>query len=325
MLTAVIDPPAPPEIVALAEERARARAARDWHGADELRDRIEAAGWRVLDDDLAFSLSPARQPDIVEGSRTIHGSPDAVPSRADEPDAPGSSVVLIVEDPRGSIGAPLGALRDGLPAGTPVLVVAAHDVDPAELAPASEIVWTVEPWPAGAALRAALRRLGSSTVTVVRQGLVADGDVVTPLATLLADETVAIAGAAGLLSRDLWHEEPGGPGEVTFVTADCYAFRRQDLLACHEVDDRLQSAAGLAMWLSLTLRDEGEGAPPRRALATALPLHPSSQPAVPQSVRTGMARRDRYRIATRFKARPDLLQPGPGHEDEPAQERDSSA
>jgi cysteinyl-tRNA synthetase len=47
---------APQEIVALAEERVRARAARDFEAADRLRAEIEAAGWDVRDEADGFRL-----------------------------------------------------------------------------------------------------------------------------------------------------------------------------------------------------------------------------------------------------------------------------
>ena len=40
---------APPELIVLAEARARAREVRNWGEADLLRERIEAAGWEVRD------------------------------------------------------------------------------------------------------------------------------------------------------------------------------------------------------------------------------------------------------------------------------------
>jgi len=43
-------------VAALAEQRAQARAARDFTRADELRDAIDAAGWRVLDTADGFEL-----------------------------------------------------------------------------------------------------------------------------------------------------------------------------------------------------------------------------------------------------------------------------
>jgi cysteinyl-tRNA synthetase len=51
-------PEAPPEVVALAEERLRARAERRFEDADRLRAEIEAAGWEVRDSDDGFQLVP---------------------------------------------------------------------------------------------------------------------------------------------------------------------------------------------------------------------------------------------------------------------------
>ncbi len=49
---------APPEVIALAQDREQARAARDFARADELRDAIAAAGWTVRDGPDGFELLP---------------------------------------------------------------------------------------------------------------------------------------------------------------------------------------------------------------------------------------------------------------------------
>ena len=49
---------APPELVALAEQRVAAREAKDFSEADRLRGEIEAAGWSVRDVDGGFQLVP---------------------------------------------------------------------------------------------------------------------------------------------------------------------------------------------------------------------------------------------------------------------------
>jgi cysteinyl-tRNA synthetase len=49
---------APPELVALAEEREAARAARDFATADRLRDELRAAGWEVRDGPSGPDLVP---------------------------------------------------------------------------------------------------------------------------------------------------------------------------------------------------------------------------------------------------------------------------
>jgi cysteinyl-tRNA synthetase len=51
-------PEAPAEVVALAEERQRAREERRFEDADRLRAEIEAAGWEVRDSDDGFQLVP---------------------------------------------------------------------------------------------------------------------------------------------------------------------------------------------------------------------------------------------------------------------------
>ncbi len=50
---------APKEVKTLAKERQAARQARDWAGADALRDEIKAKGWKIMDrKDGAFDLEP---------------------------------------------------------------------------------------------------------------------------------------------------------------------------------------------------------------------------------------------------------------------------
>jgi cysteinyl-tRNA synthetase len=51
-------PEAPPELVALAERRQAARAARDFEEADRLRAEIEALGWEVRDAEGGYQLVP---------------------------------------------------------------------------------------------------------------------------------------------------------------------------------------------------------------------------------------------------------------------------
>jgi cysteinyl-tRNA synthetase len=52
------DPEAPPEVVALAEKRQEARVARDWAGADAVRDELKTLGWTVKDGQNGYELKP---------------------------------------------------------------------------------------------------------------------------------------------------------------------------------------------------------------------------------------------------------------------------
>src|SRR5215210_5555418 len=53
-------PEAPQEVVRLAEERAAARASKDFAKADTLRDRIADSGWTVVDEPGGFHLERER-------------------------------------------------------------------------------------------------------------------------------------------------------------------------------------------------------------------------------------------------------------------------
>lgn len=310
MLPDVNEPAAPPDIVALARQRAEARGARHWRRADDLKLRIEAAGWKVVDDGLRFRLLPARPPDLVDGQRRCAGSPDAVPSLADEPDRPGACVVVVVATWRdAAVAETLATLRRHAPADTALLVVAPCEVPPEQLAGASEVVWTALTFTAGAALRAAMRRVTTEFVIVVDPAAHAMGDVVTPLVAALADPSVALAAADGRRSADLWHYEPAR-GDVTCAGPTCYALRRQDALERGDLDDRLALPGSVATWWSLHLRDEGPDRAPRRTVIVDVPLtsEPRTRATVdgptegPISERDRRAeRRDAYRIAERFR------------------------
>ncbi|MEW6522802.1 MAG: cysteine--tRNA ligase [Bacillota bacterium] len=58
--TEVQAPPVPPEVQRLVEERARARAARDWSLADSLRTQVEALGYTVTDTPGGTTVRPSR-------------------------------------------------------------------------------------------------------------------------------------------------------------------------------------------------------------------------------------------------------------------------
>ncbi|MER5419815.1 hypothetical protein [Streptosporangium roseum] len=74
----------PPHVTGLAEQRAKARAGRDYAGADALRDKIEAEGWLVRDTGDGFELTPRPPFEVwpTVGSVPEHGAGDRPPGRA---------------------------------------------------------------------------------------------------------------------------------------------------------------------------------------------------------------------------------------------------
>lgn len=290
------DSPIPAPVIELAEERAQARAARDYARADELKARIEAAGWRVVDDGPSFTLHPARAADVVEDGQTIYGSIESVSPRDAPSPPPRASLVLVANAI--DAGPALRAAAAHRPDDTEVVLVAPRSLDLPALA--DVVVRTVEPWTAGDALEAGVRAAGGEMVVVLAPERVPSGDIVGPLIEALADPAVAVAAADGLTSTDLHRYRTVDAADVTTVASGCYAFRRADLLARGPVDGRLRTERGVATWLGLVLRDEGPDRAPRRALRLELPLAPAPEQS-PDREQARAARRDAYRISDRFR------------------------
>jgi hypothetical protein len=290
-------PSVPEEVVALADERAAARVRRDYRTADELKARIEAAGWKVIDFGAGYDLEPARPADVTDGEHTLYGAVDSVPSRLNEPATAPASVVVITED--ASPDAVLDGLASTAPTDTQVVVLAGPGIS--VIGPADEVIATAVPFGAGDALQAALRRATGEIIVVLEARRVPKDDIVTPLRRALDDPSVAIVGASGLHSADLHRYHPATGADATTVASGAYALRRAELIERGPVDGRLKLRGSVAAWLGLLLRDEGPDARPRRAVVVDLPLGDAdAEPELPED-HARVARRDGYRVADRFR------------------------
>ena len=70
----------PDTVTALAEQRAAARAAKDFASSDRLRDEIAALGWTVRDGADGWTLAEQPPYDVLQSVRDL-------PDRSAEPDA----------------------------------------------------------------------------------------------------------------------------------------------------------------------------------------------------------------------------------------------
>lgn len=317
---------APDDVRAWAQARSEARERKDWVDADRLRAAIEAAGWRVVDRGTRFSLEPARAPDVIEAGRTRYGSSAAVPSRLEEPPTAAVAVVLVAGAPAADLNRALDGLRRHAPAGTQVVIVADQPspeqeaellaADGATLAPIGglppEVVWTSEPLGRAGAINAGLRRTAAPVVVLLDTAVELKGDLLGPLAGVLDDPSVAVAGPWGLVSDDLRSFEPAPAGDVDAIDGAALAFRRADLLERGFLDEHFRLALNLDIWWSLVLRDGGEDQPPRRAVALAAEVAQRPGPGLDSGAAgpadpERLARRSFYRVLDRFGARRDLL------------------
>jgi hypothetical protein len=320
----------PDEVLDLAHARARARATQAWAEADRLRTEIEAAGWKVVDHGTDFALTPAAPPDIADAGRIRYGSSASVPSRFDDADVGPVTVVLVATDWPDDLARTLAGLRSHAPAGTSAVVVADEPSDAqasaleamlvadAGLGPGAslpvDVVWTSERLGQGAAVNIGLRRATGSVVLVVDTSVEPTGDIVTPLIRALDDRTVAVTGGWGIVSSDLRRFEDAPAGDVDAIEGYAQAFRRRDAIERGPLDERFRFYRNLDIWWSLVLRDEGEGSPPRRALALdgvpAVRHEHRGYTSLPEAERDRQSKRNFYRIIDRFGWRRDLLVQG---------------
>ncbi|HXU85679.1 MAG TPA: glycosyltransferase [Verrucomicrobiae bacterium] len=304
----------PDDVLSLAHERAAARGAQDWAAADRIRGEIEAAGWKIVDRGTDFALEPAHPPTVAEGDVVRYGSSEAVPSRLDAADAGIATVVVVATDWPADLERALAGIRAHAPQGTSIVVVAdgpSPDQDAAlpDDGEGIEVIRTSSRLGTGAAWNIGVRRSSGSVVVIVDTSVEPAGDLVTPLAEALADPTVGVAGGFGIASADLRKFEDAPPGDVSAVEGYAIAFRRADAAARGPLDEHFRFYRNLDIWWSLVLRDEGEGRPPRRALAVPIPAirhEHRGWTSVAEAERDRLSKRNFYRIIDRFGQRRDL-------------------
>src|SRR4051812_13851896 len=176
----------PPEVVALAGQRAAVRADRDFAAADRLRDDIAAAGWLVVDTADGYDLRPKPPYDVLAGL--------ALPDNSGLPDDRRATVSLVIDGWPDDVRTCVEALLDHVPADVVVHALDLGNVDGAgdvlhDLAGDRLEVWHVDAAPAwrGGSVgwgqaRSALLRADVAQVHVwCDLSTVLTGDAVTPL------------------------------------------------------------------------------------------------------------------------------------------------
>ncbi len=327
-------PAPPPEIVACAEERAEARARRDWPRADALKATIEAAGWKVEDAGRGWSLFPAVPPDVVVDGSTRYGAARSVPSVLGDPPDAAATVAIVAEGDQEAFVRLVRSLRAHAPAGTHV-VVAGNDPGPAWDAPLAaaaaapsigdggpgiEVVRTAEALGAAAAANVGMRRARGAIVVLAATAVELTGDAISPLVAALADPGVAVAGAFGTAATELPHLAETAAADPDAIDGAWLAFRRDDYERLGPLDERFVVPRFLDAWWSLALRaGDDPDAPPRRAVRLDLPVvrheedpvagqaRGTGEPSRTEARRDRLARRNGYRLLDRFGDRSDLL------------------
>jgi hypothetical protein len=284
---------APPDVQALAERRAAARAAKDWAASDALRDELAAAGWMVKDTADGWTLAPKPPYDVAA---TVAELPD----RSDQPDTRPVTVALLADGWPDDVRRCVDALLAHTAAHVLVLDVGGtfHDDRVEMLHVASDPGW--------AAARTALLRADTATVHVVLDtSIELTGDAIAPVLAAFDDPDVVVAGGWGVdASADWLSFDDGEPGDVDAVLGYLLAVRRAAALATPP-HPKARFYRNADMEWSYLLRDAGVG----RLVAMDLPVRQDRHRGYHDSepgYRDKESRRTYDRFLQRFRGREDL-------------------
>ena len=220
--------PVPADVLALAEQRAAARGAKDFAESDRLRELISDSGWVVRDGPDGYALAP-RPPYAVLTSVAD------LPDRTGEPDSGRATVGVLVEGWPDDVRTCVEALLAHAPADVAIVLLengqtgagaVVHELATAHPDRVQEL--HVERAAGWSQARQAL--LGADTATVhvlLDPSTVLEGDGLTPVLDAFDDPTVVGAGWRGVDVQDGWLSfGDSGPGEVEALLGYLLAVRR---------------------------------------------------------------------------------------------------
>jgi cysteinyl-tRNA synthetase len=295
-------PPTPPDDVRrLIDERAEARAARDWARADALRDELAALGWEIQDGPDGSTPRPILP--AADPGAALAAPPTVV-----------ASVQVVAEDHPED----LARLLRGLSAHSPtvdwelVVVANAPGFDLEELLgeaapPIPPVLIPTEGRLGWADARTVGMTRSSGEITILLDtSLEPTGDAVAPILAAFDDPTVGLAGGWGVTSDDAREFADAPPGEVDAVEGYCLAVRREALRAVGGFDRRFRFYRNADLDFSFAVRDAGWRAVRTEPLPFERHEH-RGWASLPDAERDRLSRRNFYRFLDHWRDRPDLL------------------
>ena len=302
----------PADVTALAEQRASARAAKDFAESDRLRDAIADAGWVVRDGPSGYGLAP-RPPYAVLGAVTD------LPVRREKPDARRCTVGLLVDGWPDDVRTCVEALLAHAPQDVVVVLLENGPTDAGavvhELASAHpgrvEELHVARPAGWGLARQALLDADVAAVHVLMDPSTVLEGDALTPVLDAFDDPEVVGAGWRGVRVQDGWREfEDAGRGEVEALLGYLFAVRRSAALAV-PLPAKARSYRNADMEWSFLLRDAGGRlVVPEQELPLRQDRHRGYHDS-DSAVRDRESKKTYDRFLQRFRGREDMRRPPP--------------
>jgi GT2 family glycosyltransferase len=281
----------------LLAERVERRRERDFEAADELRERLRAGGWDVLDSALGSELQALKaQVQAAEPATTRAVSLIAV-AHGWIPDLERWLLSVFTHCKADFEAIVVDNSGDARVAGW-LKSRAADRFRSVRLDP---------PLGYSTAVNAGIEAATGEMCVLFDPGIELTGDAVSPLIEALRDPTVVLAGPFGIRGKGTLKEFEEDPGpEVDAIEAYCMAFRRADAQAVEGFDPKFRFYRIADIDFSFRLRERGG-----RAVAVAgLPVerheHRLWESTAPAE-RDRLSKRNFYRFLDRWGKREDLL------------------
>lgn len=298
----------PQQVLALAEQRAQARAAKDYAAGDRLRAQIAEAGWVVRDGPAGWALARRPPYDVLAGVGDL-------PDRSAQPDGRRCTVGVLVEGWADDLRTCVEALLAHAPDDVVVMLLdhgsdagaAVHEL--AQAAPGRVEELHVERQAGWSQARQAMLRADTAAVHVLLDpSSVLEGDALTPVLACFDDPSVVGAGWRGVAVQDGWTEfADAGPGEVEALLGYLLAVRRSAAAQVPLPPARFYRNADLE-WSFLLREAGGRLVVPEGDLPVRQDRHRGYHDSDP-AYRDKQSRKTYDRFLQRFRGREDLRLP----------------
>ena len=293
----------PPDMLALAERRAAARADKDFAAADALRDELAEAGWTVVDGaDGRWHLEAAP---VDEPPPTLRASD--VRSVLGERATDDVSVHWVVEGWPEDVARSITSFRahEG-PHRVRYVVADVTGADTGTFGEDVEVIPLEHDTGWGTAMNAGLHRATGRVVLAVDGSIEVAGDVFGPVERALADPGVGIVGPFGIVTHDLREFEPApASGPCDAIEGYCMAMRRDVLTDVGGFDERFRWYRTADIELSFRVKDRG-----LRTEVVPLPVVKHEHRMwfeTDPAERAKWSKRNFYRFLDRWRGRWDLV------------------